>query len=74
MQVVNVRPRQIASPDAVHRRAVAGPPGHGKLGPVHVRDALGRGEPCPFVDDGAAPVHDGTEDIEREGVDRDPIH
>ena len=50
VQVIEVRPRQRAGSDPVHRRRITGPPGIGKFPPVDA-DAPGAGQQLALADD-----------------------
>jgi hypothetical protein len=67
VQAVEVRPRQLAFPHPGHGWLVFAPPGVGEGYPVGV-DALLAAERTAFLGDAGAPVHDGAEHVEREGL------
>ena len=65
VQIVDLRPRQLALPHPVHGRPVAGPPALGEGVPVAVEPLAG-GDLAPLARDARPPVDDRAEDVERE--------
>ena len=68
MQGINVLPRQLAPPHAVHCRSVASAPFQGELSPVYI-NTVGVPKCCAFGNDGTVPVYHCAEDIEGECFD-----
>ena len=64
VQVVDLRPPQLAPPHAAHRGAVAAPPVVGERGPVGL-DALAAPDRLALPGDARPPVDHRAEDVER---------
>ena len=69
MQAIELGPGQLTRSDAVHARAVPGPPGVGKLRPVDCESLL-LCQLLHFLRHGRSPVNDGAEGIKNERLDR----
>src|SRR5919202_1176012 len=65
MEVVELRPGDLAAPYPVHRGSIPAPPRVGEGGPVHV-EVLRSAELLTLSDDGGAPVYNRAEDVEDE--------
>src|SRR5262245_931464 len=63
VQNVDLRPRNFALANSIHRWLVAGAPTVGKAGPID-SDALGFSPSCTFGNDRSAPINQGSECVE----------
>src|SRR6266545_7017164 len=73
VKIVEFGPRKLTAADALEVWLVLGAPGVGEPGPVNGQPSDSP-ELSPLPNNAAAPVDDGAEDVEGEGLQACPVH